>query len=187
VDRVYVVRSAVVRSLGAAAALLIALPAVMAFAPSDPATDATASWTRALEADLLRRINGLRLHHGLSRLKLSRGLQRAAAAHSNAMARRGFFGHEGGAGDDLSTRLRRSYPPEKGRPWSVGENLVWSSPRLDAEEALATWVTNPIHRRILLDPRWREIGLGAVHTESAPGVFGGREVTILTADFGVRR
>jgi hypothetical protein len=26
-----------------------------------------------------------------------------------------------------------------------------------------------------------------VHTQSAPGTYGGREVTIVTADFGVRR
>ena len=31
------------------------------------------------------------------------------------------------------------------------------------------------------------IGLAAVHTHSAPGTYGGREVTIVTADFGVRR
>ena len=46
---------------------------------------------------------------------------------------------------------------------------------------------SPGHRANLLSPRWREIGIAAVHAASAPGVYGGHEVTIVTADFGVRR
>jgi uncharacterized protein YkwD len=47
-------------------------------------------------------------------------------------------------------------------------------------------MTSPEHRANLLDHGWREIGLSAVHVPSAPGVYGGSEVTIVTADFGVR-
>jgi hypothetical protein len=39
----------------------------------------------------------------------------------------------------------------------------------------------------MLTARWREIGLSAVHVMTAPGTYGGREVTIVTTDFGVRR
>jgi hypothetical protein len=39
----------------------------------------------------------------------------------------------------------------------------------------------------MLNPRWLEVGVGAVYAPSAPGVYGGRDVTIVTADFGVRR
>jgi uncharacterized protein YkwD len=49
------------------------------------------------------------------------------------------------------------------------------------------WLRSRPHRRNLLTPRWREIGLSAVHVAAAPGFFGGRTVTIVTADFGVRR
>jgi uncharacterized protein YkwD len=49
------------------------------------------------------------------------------------------------------------------------------------------WLNSPEHRKILLTARWREIGLAAVHVTSASGTYGGREVTIVTADFGVRR
>jgi uncharacterized protein YkwD len=47
-------------------------------------------------------------------------------------------------------------------------------------------MNSPPHRANLLSPRWREVGLAAVHVGRAPGVYGGREVTIVTADFGVR-
>jgi uncharacterized protein YkwD len=68
----------------------------------------------------------------------------------------------------------------------VGENLVWASPDLNAREALALWLDSPPHRQNLLRAAWREVGLGAVHSLSAPGVYGGLAATILTADFGVR-
>jgi hypothetical protein len=49
------------------------------------------------------------------------------------------------------------------------------------------WLNSPPHKKNLLTARWREVGLSAVHVLSAPGTFGSREVTIVTADFGVRR
>jgi uncharacterized protein YkwD len=45
---------------------------------------------------------------------------------------------------------------------------------------------SPEHRANILTPRWREIGISAVHVAAAPGTFQGREVTIITTDFGVR-
>jgi uncharacterized protein YkwD len=49
------------------------------------------------------------------------------------------------------------------------------------------WLNSPPHRKTLLSKQWCEIGVAAVHVASAPGTYGGREVTILTADFAVRR
>jgi uncharacterized protein YkwD len=48
------------------------------------------------------------------------------------------------------------------------------------------WLDSPPHRKILLTSAWREVGLGAVRALAAPGVYKGLDVTILTADFGVR-
>jgi uncharacterized protein YkwD len=69
----------------------------------------------------------------------------------------------------------------------VGENLVWASPDLDALGAMQLWPKSPPHRENMLAPRWREIGISAVHAAAAPGTHGGQPVTIVTADFGVRR
>jgi uncharacterized protein YkwD len=46
---------------------------------------------------------------------------------------------------------------------------------------------SPPHRANLLDRSWREIGVSAIHFDSAPGDYAGGPVTIVTADFGVRR
>ena len=45
---------------------------------------------------------------------------------------------------------------------------------------------SPGHRKNILTARWREIGLSAVTVSAAPGVFGGRDVVIVTSDFGFR-
>ena len=38
----------------------------------------------------------------------------------------------------------------------------------------------------MLSRTWREVGIGAVFFTGAPGEYGGRPVTIVTADFGSR-
>ena len=45
---------------------------------------------------------------------------------------------------------------------------------------------SPGHRQNILTGRWREIGLSALKVSSAPGVYGGRDVVIITTDFGTR-
>ena len=73
------------------------------------------------------------------------------------------------------------------RYWSVGENLLWSSPEVDPAGALKLWMNSPEHRANILTAEWREIGVAAVHVDAAPGAFNGQPVTIITTDFGVRR
>jgi uncharacterized protein YkwD len=136
----------------------------------------------ALELQVLGQINVLRRQHGLTTLRTSRGLRAAADAHSSSMVTGGFFAH-----GDFSRRVARYYPRGRYRTWSIGENLLWSSPDVDAAQAVRMWLNSPSHRKILLTARWREIGLSAVHVDAGPGVFNGAPVTVLTADFGVRR
>jgi len=141
----------------------------------------------SLERRLLGEINALRRQQGLAPLRASKGLAAAAREQSMSMAENGFFGHESPGGSPFWKRVESMYPKPAAGSWSVGENLVWRSPRLSAERALQLWLDSPPHRQNLLEPTWREIGIAAVHAKGAPGVYGGQDVTILTADFGVRR
>ena len=141
----------------------------------------------ALEQDVLSNVNLFRHQHGLGALRLSAKLAAAARLHSSEMAQRGYFSHDSANGTSFDKRIARFYSLGGKRYWSVGENLLWSSPDVSASSALDMWLNSPEHKKILLTARWREIGLAAVHTSSAPGTYGGREVTIVTADFGVRR
>jgi uncharacterized protein YkwD len=142
---------------------------------------------QALEAGVLKEINAFRRANGLVPLRLSVKLRLAARQHTAEMAARGYFSHTSADGSKFDRRIARYYSFAKSNYWSVGENLLWSSPDVDAAGALQMWLNSPEHRANLMTKRWREIGLSAVHSASARGTFGGREVTIVTTDFGVRR
>jgi uncharacterized protein YkwD len=139
-----------------------------------------------MESGLLDQINGVRARHGLRPFRLSAGLTAAATQHSESMAQKGYFSHDSANGGAFWRRVASFYGYHGYRNWSVGENILWSSPGIDADGSLRMWMGSPEHRANLLDRHWREIGLSAVHVASAPGVYDGDAVTIVTADFGVR-
>ena len=141
---------------------------------------------RALELDIVGRINAQRGARALRPLKVSRGLTAAASAHSREMGEMGYFEHESFGGAPFWKRIDHYYPASRGY-WSVGENIFWESPDTTASSAVHEWMTSAPHRQNILAREWREIGLAAAHFDSAPGAFGRRSVTIVTADFGVRR
>ena len=142
---------------------------------------------QSLEVGVLADLNAFRRAHGLVALRLSPALSRAARQHSAEMAARGYFSHDSANGSSFDKRIARFYPMGFHHFWSVGENLLWSSPDVDAARALNMWINSPEHKANLLTARWREIGLSAMHSPSAPGTYSGRPVTIVTADFGVRK
>ena len=102
------------------------------------------------------------------------------------MAAKGYFSHDSANDGSFFKRIASFYSYRGYSSWSAGENILWSSPDIDPAGALHLWMHSPEHRANLLNRSWREIGLGAVHTANAPGVYGGGEVTIVTADFGFR-
>lgn len=148
--------------------------------------DAAKRLLSALEQDLVARINRQRTSRGLRPLRVSRGLTAAASYHTQQMGQLGFFEHESVNGVPFWRRIERFYPARHGY-WSVGENIFWESPDTTAGSAVREWMHSPPHRQNILTGEWREIGISAEHFDAAPGAFGGRSVTIITADFGVRR
>ena len=139
-----------------------------------------------LESGVLDDLNAIRRSHGLVPVRLSRPLSAAADEHSRSMGTFGYFEHDSRDGSAFWKRVQRYYGSGSYANWSVGENLLWSSGGVDASRALKLWMESPAHRANILTPRWREVGLSAVSVPAAPGVFGGRNVVIITSDFGVR-
>jgi uncharacterized protein YkwD len=174
-------------------ALLVALACVAATLGVTPATAEPRDAARgpltaqnALEPTLLAAINAERQQRGLRPLRPSRDLARAADAHARAMGTNGFFAHESRDGTSASTRIRRYYRVEGYSRWLTGETLLWRSPGVGASDAVALWLASPPHRKILLAGEFRDVGIAAVRVTQATGAFGGRNVTIVVADFGVR-
>jgi len=168
--------------------VLACLVTALAAAPAGFAARTTAGQAsiQALDAGVLVQLNAIRIAHGLVPLKLNATLSVAAAGHSAEMLADGYFGHNSNNGAAFWKRLTR-YSGAASHGWSVGENLLWSSPLVGASAALRMWMASPEHRKNILTPSWREIGIAAVHADSAPGTYGGRPVTIITTDFGFRR
>ncbi len=141
----------------------------------------------ALESGVLAQINTFRRGHHLAPLKLNGKLGAAAREHTVQMGQDGYFAHNSADGSVFWKRIQGFYASGPWSYWSVGENLLWSSPDVTPAKALQMWLASPEHKANLMNPRWREIGVAAVHVAAAPGVFKGLDVTIVTTDFGVRR
>lgn len=109
---------------------------------------------------------------GLAALTAEQRLTAAAQAHNDDMVARGFFAHESPDGASVADRVRR-----QGYPYRlVAENIA--AGQRTAAEVVQGWLDSPGHRRNLLHPDAREIGVG--YTE------GGSYGTTWTQVFGRR-
>lgn len=170
-------------ALTALAATYLALPSAAQPARAHDSAVELAS----LDRSVLQQLNAIRALHGLVAVKLDAPLNASAAQHSVEMGEEGYFEHNSADGTAFWKRIQRFYPSSRYGYWSVGENLLWSSPTVDATQAMRMWMNSPEHRANILNPRWRQIGISSVHLDSAPGTYQNLPVTIITTDFGVRR
>jgi uncharacterized protein YkwD len=169
------------------AVALAVLIGVVAAPAARPASAQPAGTLARLDSGILVQLNTIRAQHGLQPFRLNARLGAAATQHSHEMGASGYFEHESLDGTAFWKRIARWYGSSGYAYWSVGENLLWSAPDVDAPGAIDLWMHSPEHRANILSPRWREIGISAQHFASAAGAYKGAEVTIITTDFGVRR
>jgi uncharacterized protein YkwD len=150
--------------------------------PQQPAQNAD-----GYDAAVVAATNAIRRSHGLDPLRSNQGLAAAADQHSRSMGKAGFFAHESADGTAFWKRVQNYYAQGSASYWAVGENIIWASPDLSVDEAMKAWMASPGHRENILEKDWREIGCSSFRVDSAPGVYGGRKVVLITCDFGVRR
>ena len=112
----------------------------------------------ALELEVLRRTNQVRLERGLRPLQWDALAYKAATAHAQDMLRRNFFAHQNPEGLGAAERMRAA------GVWEVvvGENLAsfegYSDPEIP-QRALAGWMNSPGHRANLLEPEFTHLGV----------------------------
>jgi uncharacterized protein YkwD len=58
--------------------------------------------------------------------------------------------------------------------------------RLTARRVVLLWMGSPPHRRNLLAPGWRSLGISARFAPNARGAFGGNPTWVVTLDLGAR-
>ena len=140
----------------------------------------------SLSGEVRNEANRVRAERGLAPLRNSAALGRAAAQHVYEMAVLGYFGHGSPNHRSVGERLAQYYPPFRRAYWQVGEDLLWWAAPIRAKTVVELWLASAPHRRELLDSRFREIGVSSLDVSAAGGIFGGRRVTLVAADFGVR-
>ena len=173
----------------AAAAGAAAIAAALGIAPAARAASSGCSHARASAAAVPAPavgsavrclVNAERAGHGLAPLKASERLRAAAAAHSFDMVAHGFFAHVSPSGATLTDRARKAGYPGR----TLGEDIGWGTYELGTPAAIvAAWMDSPPHRAIILNARFREIGVGvAVGTPTGPAAEG----AVYTLDVGRR-
>lgn len=102
----------------------------------------------ASSASVVKRINSIRHAHGLRALKVSYSLERSARGYAGRMLRRGYFGHQ--------SRIQAS-----GRRFGyLGEVLARSRTASRAGAVVRAWMNSRTHRAVLMNPRYRYVGIG---------------------------
>ncbi len=171
-------------------ALLITLSLVQgAVARSQATLTNGASMTAMIryEKQLAVAINTARKRHGLRTLRLAPGLMRSAGKHSLQMACKGYFSHSSPNGASFTTRVKSFYGAGTSSYYSAGENLLWAQLPVTPGQVVKRWLASSEHRRVLLSSGWRVFGVGVVRSTHDTGIFAGREVLLVTADFAVKR
>ena len=131
----------------------------------------------------LRLINAVRRHHGLHTLRLNFRLSTAARAHSRDMVRRHYFAHNTPEGESPAHRVLATGYVRPHRHWVVGETLAWWRPAASPARIVTAWMHSAPHRKVILTPSFRDIGIGVVLGVPQPMRRGG---ATYTADFGRR-
>lgn len=125
---------------------------------------------------VLELVNAERAKAGLSALITESKLTQVAQLKANDMAAKGYFDHVTPDGHD---------------PWYfyalVGYNWSWAGENLgmiqnsESESAIVeAWMNSPEHRKIILDGRYTETGIGI-----AEGMYQGAHTIFVAEEFGV--
>ena len=138
-----------------------------------------------VRAAVLCLINRERTAHGERPLRPNKRLRRAAQGHSRSMAAGDYFAHTGPRDQTPLARMRAAgYISSSRVGYEVGENIAWGTEQLATPRAIvAAWMASPGHRANILDPRYRETGIGVCPRPPA-SLAHGQAGAIYTQDFG---
>ncbi|HEX9942839.1 MAG TPA: CAP domain-containing protein [Thermoanaerobaculia bacterium] len=129
-----------------------------------------------VRAEMLARVNEARKKAGVPPLRSNARLDQAAQRHAEDMLARNYFAHRSPEGKSVRERARAA-----GYDWrAIGENVAEG--QFSVDEVMDTWLHSPGHRRNLLDPDFKELGVGL-----ALGRSGRTYRAVWAQAFGARR
>ena len=131
--------------LALAASLTLGLPAQACNVPSN---------ANALQAEVLSHLNAQRKANGLSALKLSAKLDKAAQGHACDNAARQSISHVSSDGSQLQNRLRRAGYAYRTAAENTGRGFA------SGARAVQWWMNSPDHKHNMLIGKMRDVGVG---------------------------
>jgi uncharacterized protein YkwD len=108
----------------------------------------------SLQAEVLSHLNAQRKAHGLTALKISAKLDKAAQGHACDNADRRSISHDSSDGGTLTTRLRKAGYKYRAAAENTGRGFG------TGVRAVEWWMNSPKHRTNILFPRVRDVGIG---------------------------
>jgi uncharacterized protein YkwD len=135
------------------------------------------------EKAMLALINHARTTRGRHALRVVASLERASRSHSRDMLKRVYFSHSSYSGSSYAARLRAfGYSATGCTCWEVGEIIGWGRGGKAAAIVFRQWMKSPVHRAVILQRSFRDIGVGRV-AGTLRGLSG---VSMFTVDLGRR-
>ena len=139
--------------------------------------------TKTVERSILHYVNAERKKRGLPVLSGHPALIKAARSHSRRGAKTGHFEHTGADGSSPTDRASRagyaggvaenlwrsSTKGGKGRVWK--SRFQWSDERELGKAAVISWMNSPGHRKNILWPDGKHIGIGVAEDKKGQAYF----------------
>lgn len=143
--------------------------------PDEPRT------VRLLATEMTCMINDVREARDLRRLRVHPQLRRSATSYARRLVRERAWTHF--ADGSPAVRVHRSGYLEGSRRWMIGE-VLGSMRWWDPAGVVRAFLDSPSHRRVLLRPGYRDIGVGAAEGLAESGSPGGYSLAV---NLGERR
>lgn len=116
----------------------------------------------AIESAMIAALNDIRARQGLTELAENRDLAEAAISHACDMGVNGFFDHRGSDGSSVQVRARNAGFAD----CLIAENIAWGYP--DPSQIMTGWMNSSGHRRNMLLPRARDVGMAVAQGANGP-------------------
>jgi uncharacterized protein YkwD len=163
-DRAHRTRASAIPCVALAVCAALTVPPPTASAQETACADvgavAGALPPAAAEAAVTCLVNGVRARAGLAQLAGSGRLTAAARRYAGDMVAHRFFAHVSPTGERLDQRIRRAGYLRSALRWVLGEDIAWGAPQATPAAIVDAWMNSPPHRRVILRPGFREVGVG---------------------------
>jgi uncharacterized protein YkwD len=157
-------------------------PAVVHGCPDSGLIPTPENLSRIVAATLCL-INKQRHAAGLASVHTKPALRQAATEFSQEMVSEDFFNHVSPAGSTPLDRLRAAGYIKSGHGYTIGENIGAATGSDATPDAIvASWMASSGHRANILNPAFRDTGIGVV--AAVPAIVGSGPGATYTQDFG---